>query len=119
MRGENEMCDKATAAILTAVTTEHFIVDDRRPIPEPVWTMRVRTARTEDLVPALTLTTFAEVPWNAPYYERCGLRPLADAELTGGLREIRAREATYGLDRRPRVCMRRETTLGEGPRRKE
>jgi ribosomal protein S18 acetylase RimI-like enzyme len=23
-------------------------------------------------VPALTLTTFAHVPWNAPYYTRCG-----------------------------------------------
>lgn len=30
------MRDKATAAILTAVATEHLIVDDRRPIPEPV-----------------------------------------------------------------------------------
>jgi GNAT superfamily N-acetyltransferase len=62
-------------------------------------------------VPALTLTTFTEVPWNAPYYERCGFRALADAELTGGLREIRAREAAHGLDRWPRVCMRRETIL--------
>jgi GNAT superfamily N-acetyltransferase len=26
--------------------------------------------------PALTLTTFAGVPWNAPYYERCGCRRL-------------------------------------------
>ena len=25
--------------------------------------------------PALTLTTFTEVPWNAPYYERLGFRP--------------------------------------------
>ena len=25
-------------------------------------------------LPALTLTTFTEVPWNAPYYERCGFR---------------------------------------------
>jgi GNAT superfamily N-acetyltransferase len=59
-------------------------------------------------VPALTLTTFAEVPWNAPYYERCGFRRLADAELGPGLREIRGREAAHGLDRWPRVCMRRE-----------
>ncbi|MFJ6478934.1 GNAT family N-acetyltransferase [Streptomyces sp. NPDC091682] len=58
--------------------------------------------------PALTLTTFTEVPWNAPYYARCGFRPLADAELTPGLREIREREAAHGLDRWPRVCMRRD-----------
>lgn len=56
----------------------------------------------------LTLTTFAEVPWNAPYYARLGFRTLTDAELTPGLREIRAHEATLGLDRWPRVCMRRE-----------
>ncbi|MER7579176.1 GNAT family N-acetyltransferase [Kitasatospora sp. NPDC097691] len=58
--------------------------------------------------PALTLTTFAEVPWNAPYYARCGFRPLSDAEVTPGLREIRRREAEHGLDRWPRLCMRRD-----------
>ncbi|MEE1940775.1 GNAT family N-acetyltransferase [Streptomyces sp. TRM 70361] len=57
---------------------------------------------------ALTLTTFAEVPWNAPYYERCGFRRLAHAELTPGLRAIRSREAAHGLDQWPRVCMRRD-----------
>ncbi|MGW2026777.1 GNAT family N-acetyltransferase [Streptomyces decoyicus] len=56
----------------------------------------------------LTLTTFAEVPWNAPYYARIGFRVLTDAELTPGLRAIRAHEAALGLDRWPRVCMRRE-----------
>ena len=56
----------------------------------------------------VTLTTFADVPWNAPYYERLGFRRLADAELTDGLRRIRRREAELGLDRWPRVAMRRE-----------
>ncbi|WP_229074889.1 GNAT family N-acetyltransferase [Actinoplanes sp. DH11] len=61
-----------------------------------------------DSVPGvLTLTTFARVPWNRPYYERCGFVVLADEELTPALREIRAREAAHGLDRWPRVCMRR------------
>ena len=59
-------------------------------------------------LPALTLTTFTEVPWNAPYYERCGFRRLAEAEITPGLREIRRREAEHGLDRWPRACMRRD-----------
>ncbi|KJS54983.1 GCN5 family acetyltransferase [Streptomyces rubellomurinus subsp. indigoferus] len=58
--------------------------------------------------PALTLTTFADVPWNAPYYARLGFRPLADHELTPGLREIRRQEAAHGLDRWPRICMRRD-----------
>ncbi|MEU6312649.1 GNAT family N-acetyltransferase [Streptomyces sp. NPDC047014] len=57
---------------------------------------------------ALTLTTFAAVPWNAPYYARCGFRVLDEGALTPGLREIRAREAAHGLDRWPRVCMRRD-----------
>ncbi|MFD3315111.1 GNAT family N-acetyltransferase [Streptomyces sp. NPDC058694] len=55
----------------------------------------------------LTLTTFTEVPWNAPYYERIGFRTLTDSELTPGLRKIRATEAEHGLDRWPRVCMYR------------
>jgi ribosomal protein S18 acetylase RimI-like enzyme len=57
---------------------------------------------------ALTLTTFSHVPWNAPYYTRLGFRTLTEAELTDGLRKIRAEEAEHGLDRWPRVCMRRE-----------
>ncbi|MEV6984635.1 GNAT family N-acetyltransferase [Sphaerisporangium sp. NPDC051017] len=59
-------------------------------------------------LPALTLITFARVPWNAPYYERCGFWSLDDAELTPGLRALRRDEAARGLDRWPRVCMRRD-----------
>jgi GNAT superfamily N-acetyltransferase len=58
--------------------------------------------------PALTLTTFVEVPWNGPYYERLGFRRLAPGEETAGLRAIRAAEAAHGLDRWPRCCMRRD-----------
>ncbi|GFE13462.1 GCN5 family N-acetyltransferase [Streptomyces glebosus] len=57
---------------------------------------------------ALTLTTFTEVPWNAPYYARIGFRALPEAELTPGLRAIRAHEAALGLDHWPRAAMRRE-----------
>ncbi|MCH0542691.1 GNAT family N-acetyltransferase [Streptomyces sp. MUM 203J] len=57
---------------------------------------------------ALTLTTYADVPWNAPYYARLGFRALRDAEVTGGLRAIRCAETAHGLDHWPRVCMRRE-----------
>ena len=57
--------------------------------------------------PALTLTTFTEVPWNAPYYARCGFEFIDDSRLTPRLRKIREREAAHGLDRWPRVCMRR------------
>ena len=63
---------------------------------------------TADGLAALTLTTFASVPWNAPYYRRCGFRVLEDTELTPGLQAIRQHEADLGLDRWPRVCMRRD-----------
>lgn len=61
-------------------------------------------------LPALTLTTFEHVPWNAPYYERCGFRILQVQDWTPGLRAIREHEASLGLDRWPRVCMRRDLT---------
>jgi GNAT superfamily N-acetyltransferase len=60
---------------------------------------------------ALTLTTFAEVPWNAPYYARCGFRVLEDGELTAGMRAVRDREIAHGLDRWPRVYMRRDLDI--------
>jgi GNAT superfamily N-acetyltransferase len=59
-------------------------------------------------IPAMKLTTFADVPWNAPYYLRCGFRVLGDAEVTAGLRAIRQREASFGPDRWRRFCMRRD-----------
>ncbi|MCM2577130.1 GNAT family N-acetyltransferase [Streptomyces meridianus] len=59
-------------------------------------------------MPALTLTSFADVPWNAPYYARCGFRVLGESAIGPGLRAVRRREADRGLDRWPRVCMRRE-----------
>ncbi|WP_043606872.1 MULTISPECIES: GNAT family N-acetyltransferase [Protofrankia] len=61
-----------------------------------------------EAIPALTLTTFVHVPWNAPYYARCGFRCLTEAELAPGLREIRNRETVHGLNRWPRAAMRRE-----------
>lgn len=65
---------------------------------------------------ALTLTTFAEVPWNAPYYARCGFQVIPDTELSPGLSEIRDREIAHGLHRWPRVTMRRALTTGPTPR---
>ncbi|MGY1753631.1 GNAT family N-acetyltransferase [Blastococcus sp. SYSU D01042] len=56
-------------------------------------------------LPAVTLTTYDDVPWNGPYYRRLGFRPLDPAELTPGLREIRRHEAAHGLDRWPRTAM--------------
>lgn len=59
-------------------------------------------------LPALTLTTFVEVPWNGPYYARLGFHRISDAGLAPGLRAIRAEEIALGLDAWPRSAMRRE-----------
>jgi GNAT superfamily N-acetyltransferase len=58
--------------------------------------------------PAVTLTTYRAVPWNAPLYERLGFRVLADDEITPALRAVVAVEVEHGLDPAERVCMRRE-----------
>ncbi len=56
-------------------------------------------------LPALTLTTFVDVPWNAPYYERLGFRRLADDELGPGQLRIRDHNAGTILGGWPRVAM--------------
>ncbi|MGH9060644.1 MAG: GNAT family N-acetyltransferase, partial [Acidimicrobiales bacterium] len=53
----------------------------------------------------LTLTTFTDVVWNGPYYERLGFRRIPEDRLGPGLAEIRRRESAAGLDRWPRAAM--------------
>jgi GNAT superfamily N-acetyltransferase len=57
---------------------------------------------------AVTLTTFTEVPWNAPFYAKHGFRVMNDSEIGPELRDLRALEAAHGLDPAQRVCMRRD-----------
>jgi GNAT superfamily N-acetyltransferase len=56
-------------------------------------------------LPAVTLTTERDIPWNAPFYARLGFAILAPDELGDGLRAILAREAAAGLDPATRVAM--------------
>jgi GNAT superfamily N-acetyltransferase len=57
--------------------------------------------------PAITLCTYADVPWNAPYYAARGFAEVAD--LTPGLAALRVREQNLGLDAvARRIVMRRE-----------
>ena len=53
----------------------------------------------------LALTTYAHVPWNAPYYERLGFHALAEPDVPPELRAVREHEAERGLDAWPRVVM--------------
>ncbi|MGQ0434722.1 MAG: GNAT family N-acetyltransferase [Microthrixaceae bacterium] len=55
--------------------------------------------------PALTLTTFRDVPWNAPLYEHLGFHVLTEPELGPELRSLVIEEAAHGLDPTTRVCM--------------
>jgi ribosomal protein S18 acetylase RimI-like enzyme len=62
-------------------------------------------ARTNDY-PAVTLITFADVPWNGPYYAARGFVEVT--ELSPGLAALRERERELGLDAAGRrVVMRR------------
>jgi len=56
---------------------------------------------------ALVLSTFRDVPFNAPYYRRLGFIDLDDAALTQDLLAIRAEHVARGLDESRRVFMRR------------
>ena len=57
--------------------------------------------------PALTLSTYLEVPWNAPWYRRLGFADWATEDLDDGHRAIRDEHLSRGLDETRRVFMRR------------
>lgn len=56
---------------------------------------------------AVTLTTFCDVAWNAPFYARTGFAILPDAALTPRLRGVLAAEIAHGLPAARRCAMRR------------
>lgn len=58
-------------------------------------------------LPAVTLTTFRDVPWNAPFYARLGFEVVALADLGPGLAALWAHEISRGLPPALRVVMRR------------
>ncbi|HZZ13724.1 MAG TPA: GNAT family N-acetyltransferase [Paraburkholderia sp.] len=59
-------------------------------------------------VTQLTLSTYRDVPWNAPYYRRLGFRDLAQTELDAALIARRDAHTARGLDESKRVFMLRE-----------
>ncbi|WP_165367457.1 GNAT family N-acetyltransferase, partial [Phytoactinopolyspora endophytica] len=106
--------DRPVAYLLVEVVDEHAHIEQvsvhpshaRRGIGRSLIDVADGWARERGLA-GLTLTTYAQVPWNAPYYERLGFRVLAEEDLTDGLRAIRKEESTRGLDTWPRVTMAR------------
>jgi GNAT superfamily N-acetyltransferase len=57
----------------------------------------------------VTLTTFRDVPWNAPYYERLGFTTFPAGELGPELAALMQSEASEIPSDQPRVAMRRAT----------
>ncbi|MDH3687423.1 MAG: GNAT family N-acetyltransferase [Myxococcales bacterium] len=66
----------------------------------------VCTAARERGFPGVTLTTFRDVAWNAPFYEKLGFRALAAEELSPELAALVRSEALRGLAPERRVVMR-------------
>jgi GNAT superfamily N-acetyltransferase len=54
---------------------------------------------------SLTMTTYPDVPWNAPIFERMGFRIMDESELTPELLDIRREELASGLKPEERVFM--------------
>jgi GNAT superfamily N-acetyltransferase len=57
--------------------------------------------------PTLTLSTFVDVAWNAPYYAKLGFEVVSEDELTPAMVETRVHEAEAGFLVERRVFMRR------------
>ena len=57
-------------------------------------------------LPAVTLTTFREIPWNAPFYASLGFVPLTTRELGRELTALVDAEHASGLPKEDRVVMR-------------
>lgn len=49
---------------------------------------------------AITLTTFADLPWNASFYRKHGFVELATAEQSEAIKLLLTQEAAAGLDQR-------------------
>ena len=61
---------------------------------------------------AITLTTFRDVPYNAPFYAKHGFRVVPPADLTPAQREQMERELGESLHIEDRVFMRRNLAGG-------
>ena len=106
--------DALVAFVMFRVVEDHAYVEQVDVLPShegqrigaallDVVSGRARTAGLK----GLSLSTFRDVPWNAPYYRWLGFSDVADAALTPGMRAIRAEHLARGLDEDARVFMAR------------
>ena len=64
--------------------------------------------------PGVTLSTFRDVVWNAPFYQRLGFQAVPAAALTPGLQALVAGEQAGGLRTDLRVIMRLDVNGNDG-----
>jgi GNAT superfamily N-acetyltransferase len=53
----------------------------------------------------VSLSTFRDIPWNAPFYSKLGFYPVDETELKKGFQQIRLKELEAGLPVSDRVIM--------------
>lgn len=68
--------------------------------------VRAIQAARRNALPAVTLTTFRDVPWNAPFYAKLGFETLAGAEVGDRLEALLIAEVDRGLLLESRCAMR-------------
>ena len=59
----------------------------------------IEAARNRNLA-AVSLTTFADIPWNGPFYASMGFQPVPEAELDESLANTLAHELALGMTER-------------------
>ncbi|MEM6427114.1 MAG: GNAT family N-acetyltransferase [Cyanobacteria bacterium P01_D01_bin.128] len=64
----------------------------------------IQVAETSGLY-GVTLSTFRDVAWNAPFYYKLGFREIRDEEVGSNLKNIRKKEDEMGLSVSERVLM--------------
>ncbi len=61
-------------------------------------------------ISAVTLITFRDLPWNAPFYEKMGFVAMQPAEPGEELANLLVEEGQAGIDVRKRLCMKLDLT---------
>lgn len=65
----------------------------------------------EQGVHSVSLTTFRDIPWNAPYYQRLGFRLMAESDLSDEIKSILQEEVDAGFNAQDRCAMVISTSM--------
>jgi GNAT superfamily N-acetyltransferase len=113
----SDSADQPVAYILAGIVDRHAHVDQvtvhpehaRNGVGRGLLDEMARWAVARGLT-GMTLTTFRDVPWNAPYYARLGFVPIPEHQWSENLRQIMQAETARGLGAWERVAMRKTWT---------